>query len=445
MRKRIFGCFAALLLLFAVSAAFAVSAVVGGVANVPFADVLNAALPPLAITAVLTAFAARFAVGRLTDGIVKPLNEIEPGDFDGNKAIDYDELAPFLKKLARLKRDSDGTVAALNARADTINAIADNMREGLLLIDAGGTVLRANKSAADIFGESEPEQKNIVRVCRDAQFRRGLKKCLSGGNPEIVFKKKSKTYNVFFSPVYNDGAINGAVILFLDATEKSAAEKQRKQFSANVSHELKTPLTTILGLSEMIENGMAKGENAAEFAAKISAQAKRLLNIINDIIKLSEFDEGLSGKDDSVFDIYGLAETVIAGLRERAEERGVRIELKGGKTEISAEPTLFDELLYNLIDNGIKYNNPGGVVTVEVALRGDGKRVISVTDTGAGIPAKHQSRVFERFYRVDKSRSKKTGGTGLGLSIVKHITEEYGGAVHLESAPGEGTTVRCEF
>jgi two-component system phosphate regulon sensor histidine kinase PhoR len=208
---------------------------------------------------------------------------------------------------------------------------------------------------------------------------------------------------------------------------------------------LKTPLTTVLGLSELIENGMAKKEDVADFAGRISAQTRRLIDIISDIIKLSEFDEGLRDKGArEVFDIRGLAESVVASLSGKAVEKNVKIELTGENARISADKLMLDELLYNLIDNAIKYNVEGGGVSVDLSVE-NGFCVIGVTDTGIGIPPEHQRRVFERFYRVDKSRSKKTGGTGLGLSIVKHIAEEHGGGAELESEVGKGTTVRCRI
>jgi len=276
-------------------------------------------------------------------------------------------------------------------------------------------------------------ERNILHICRDMEFQQGVKSCLSGTNAELTFARGGRIYNVFFSP---------GVILFFDITEKYDLEQQRRAFSANVSHELKTPLTTISALSEMIENGMAKEEDIQDFAGKISSQAKRLLAIIEDIIRLSEFDEGKTAKEYSSFDLYDLVASVAETLQAQADKKHVSIEITGERFAITANRQMIDELLYNLIDNAIKYNREGG--TVSVALdREDGMCKIAVSDTGIGIPPEHRGRVFERFYRVDKSRSKATGGTGLGLSIVKHIAEHHGGRVELESAEGVGTTVVC--
>jgi len=384
---------------------------------------------------------ARIATLRLTDIIVKPINEI---DFNAaENAVIYDELAPYMSKIEKQKSEINAQLEELKSRSDTINLISKNMKEGLLLTARNGNILRANKSAASIFGESDIAGVNILHICRESGFVGAVKRCLAGENTEMVFYRNGKVYSVFFSPSQSNGEIDGAIILFFDSTQKALAEKQRREFSANVSHELKTPLTTILGLSEMIESGMAKPEHIAEFAGKISEQTRRLIDIISDIIKLSEFDEGVIGqKEGEAFDICELAKSVIANLSRKAAEKNVTVELVGGETRIKADKLMIDEVLSNLIDNAIVYNNSGGSVTVDISSDGD-YSVISVTDTGIGISLEHQSRVFERFYRVDKSRSKKTGGTGLGLSIVKHVAEEYGGRVELTGEVGKGTTVRC--
>jgi len=237
-------------------------------------------------------------------------------------------------------------------------------------------------------------------------------------------------------------ASNGAIIFILDTTEQHKAETQRKEFTANVSHELKTPLTTISALAEMMASGMAKADDVAGFSQKISDHTKRLINIIDDIIRLSEFDESKAERDFTTFDIYELAQTVIISLQDKAAEKSVSVELTGQPLQIKANSRLLDELIYNLLDNGIKYNKDGGNVTINISEE-NGKCKISVSDTGIGIAEEHQSRVFERFYRADASRSKKTGGTGLGLSIVKHIVEHHNGNVVLESEEGAGTTIVC--
>ncbi|MCL2068550.1 MAG: ATP-binding protein, partial [Oscillospiraceae bacterium] len=302
--------------------------------------------------------------------------------------------------------------------------------------------LTANKSAADILGADNTAGRNILHVCRDMGFIVGVKGCLSGINSEIDFERGARVYNVLFSHVSNEDAITGAVILLLDISDKHESEKQRREFSANVSHELKTPLTTISALAEIMENGMADSGDIKTFAGKISAQSRRLIHIIEDIIKLSEFDEGGIAAEHTEFDLCELARSAADALRERADEKNVSVSIDGGRISITANRQMIDELLYNLIDNAIKYNNDGGSVAVTLSKE-NGLCKISVADTGIGIAPEHQARVFERFYRADKSRSKKTGGTGLGLSIVKHIAEYHGGSVRLESSIAAGTTVEC--
>jgi len=254
-------------------------------------------------------------------------------------------------------------------------------------------------------------------------------------------ERDDKIFTVFFSPVLTRGKTRGAVILFHDATESLRAEQQRREFSANVSHELKTPLTTISALSEMIAQGMAREEDVKGFADRITEQSGRLLVLIDDIIRLSEFDEGKANREAVEFDLWELAETVINALRDNAG--GVDIQLNGERFDISANHRMIDELLYNLIDNGVKYNKENGNVMVELTQVENGVCKIAVSDTGIGISNEHHAHVFERFYRAEKSRSKKTGGTGLGLSIVKHIAEYYNGYVELKSEEGVGTTVTC--
>ena len=394
-------------------------------------------LPTGVIVTALVLLVANFTAQRLTRRIIQPIENI---DFGGENIAVYDELAPYMRKIDHQKSEIDEKLAALSERAETIEAITGNMKEGLILIDANGEALTANRSAREIFG-NEAEHKSILQICRDLDFQSAVKQCLSGENAELKMERDGRVYSVFMSPVNSCGTARGAVILFHDVTEKHIAEKQRREFSANVSHELKTPLTTISALSEMIGNGIAKDIDIEIFTARISEQAGRLLALIEDIIRLSEFDEGGIAKENTVFDLYELAETVIGALRDNAG--GIDIQLTGERFEISANRRMIDELLYNLITNGVKYNKEGGYVTVDLARIEDGTCRISVSDTGIGIADQHQPRLFERFYRVDSSRSKKTGGTGLGLSIVKHIAEHHGGGVELHSAEGEGTTVTC--
>jgi two-component system phosphate regulon sensor histidine kinase PhoR len=400
---------------------------------------ISAVLPAIFMITFFVLLIAVMVARRLTKNIIYPLNSI---DFNGDNYTVYDELEPYLKKIEQQKNEIAAQINALKSRTEIIDVITSSMREGLILIGKKGVVRLANNSAAAIFRNDRLEQMNILHICRNAEFHDGVKQCLSGGTAEIIHVFNNKYYTVYFSPVQNESGLNGGVILFFDITERHKTEQQRREFSANVSHELKTPLTGISAYSEMIEHGIAKEEDIKSFAAKISEQAKRLIDIINDIIKLSEFDENKAEPGKEIFDLYALAESAADTLRNNV--KGVTVSITGEHFDISANRRMIDELLFNLIDNGIKYNKDGGSVTVALS-RENGMCKIAVSDTGIGIPQEHRGRVFERFYRVDKSRSKKTGGTGLGLSIVKHIAEHHGGHAEAESTGGEGTTVICRF
>lgn len=397
-------------------------------------------IPVIAVCLLLAVLLALLLANRLTKRIIAPVNSI---DLDNPEIGDYEELLPLAKKVEMQKKEIDLRVADLENRENTIRIITENMQEGLLLIDTGGTIILANQSALHILNESDALGKNIVYVCRDADYLAALKLCQDGNRSETTIERNGRIYNVFFNPAQSENGLSGTVILFIDATERNAAERHRKEFSANVSHELKTPLTTISALSEMIANGTAKPQDMQKFGEKISTQSQRLIHIIDDIIKLSEFDEGELAKEFSRFDLHELAASVISGINYKAVQRNIAVELQGSEPfYIVANRRMMDELLYNLVDNAIKYNHDGGKVFVLLSNE-NGFCKIAVSDTGIGIPKEQHMRVFERFYRVDKSRSKKTGGTGLGLSIVKHIVELHNGRIEIESNEESGTCIVC--
>ena len=403
------------------------------------AGVSTSVMPAIAVVTALVMLLANILARRLTKNIINPLANI---DFDGDNTNIYDELLPYVKKIDQQKTEIAKQIGMLQNRADMIEIITGNMNEGLILIDKNGMLLAINKSASDIFREKDmPAGKSIFHLGRDLEFQKNVKDCLAGVNAEMALSRYGKIYSVYFSP-FRDREVTGGVILFHDISEKHEAEKQRKEFSANVSHELKTPLTTIFATAEIINSGMAGEEDVRAFAGKITVQAKRLINIIEDIIKLSEFDEGTIIAEYSEFDLYELSFSVAEALQQKADEKQVTVEITGARFDVKANKQMIDELLFNLIDNAIKYNKDSGLVNINLSKEDSGFR-ISVADTGIGIPEEHQSRVFERFYRVDKSRSKKTGGTGLGLSIVKHISEHHGGRVTLTSDTVKGTTIGC--
>ena len=420
-----------------------VSAIIGGVA-----DVVAVVLPAVFIATVLILLIANIAARRLTNRIIAPLENI---DFDSVNPAVYDELTPYVKRINRQKEEIDEQIATISERANTIETIISQMSEGLILTDPLGIVLTANDRARELF-KYDMDNANLLHIYREREFQDALRRCLRGESIMTQLEhtivsnsgkdtKTTRSYSVYMSPVVSEEAVRGSVILFHDITENLIAERHRREFSANVSHELKTPLTTISALSEMIANGIAKDEDIESFALKINEQAGRLLVLIEDIIRLSEFDEGSSNVQETRFSLWDLAETVIASIRDNSN--GIDIRLTGDRFEITAFHRMIDELLSNLIDNGVKYNKEGGSVIVDLRQSEGGEFSISVSDDGIGIPEEHQARIFERFYRVDGSRYKKTGGTGLGLSIVKHIVEFHYGSILLKSSENEGTTVTC--
>jgi two-component system phosphate regulon sensor histidine kinase PhoR len=425
-------------------------------------EVFTSILTAMIFVTLIILASAYLIVRRMTRIIIKPLVEV---DFESEEAISssalseslYEELWPYIKKIDNQKKEIAKQMKTLRSRAETIEAIIENMREGLVILDEKGLVMAINKSALDIFylpheNADEVIRKNIQNVYRDPEFIKGVKECLKGASVELSFVRDKRIYNAVLNPVISEekslhGSVfeehcHGAIVFFLDSTEQFNADKQRREFSANVSHELKTPLTTISALSEMMSNGMTKTEDVLGFAHKISKQTQRLIHIIDDIIRLSEFDESKVKKDFTIFDVHELAQSVTTALQDKAHEKSVTLKLTGESFKLNANNRLLDELMYNLIDNAIKYNKEGGTVTVDLCKENEFCK-ISVTDTGIGIPKEHQGHVFERFYRVDSSRSKKTGGTGLGLSIVKHIAEHHNGKIVLESVEGAGTTIVC--
>ncbi len=394
-------------------------------------------LPHLLWAGVLVAVAVIYFGTKLTNMLVRPINDI---DLENISAMPYDELSPFARRIGEQKDEIRQRLTESQNKSETINAIVSNMPEGFILVDKDGTVLLCNDLAEGIWGTSSAVGRNILEMTRNWEFIEKARLCMSGTHTEMTLEG-SRTYTVYFSPSRNtEQEVGGAIIFFLDVTEKILADKQRVEFSANVSHELKTPLTTIYGLSEMMSNSMVKKEDMEEFAGKIYNQSGRLLTLIDDIIRLSQFDEGGIEKTLEEFDLYCTMRSVADSLLQFAKDKQVTVTAPDGKLNISANRSMIEELLFNLTENAIKYNKAGG--SVEMNAEQDGSTVkITVRDTGIGVEAEDIANIFKRFYRVDKSRSKQTGGTGLGLSIVKHIAEQHGGTVKAESVPNEGTTI----
>ena len=365
----------------------------------------------------------------LTKKIIDPINSF---NFENNKT--YDELAPFIRTIVTQKEQIASALDEVTKKSAVIDAITGNMNEGMILLGKDGAVLSANKSAMSILDiKSAPIGRNILETTRNVTVLEHMRAALSGENSNTTLEIGGRTYHMFFSAVDS-----GVLILFLDITEKAKAEKMRREFTANVSHELKTPLTTISGYAELMSNRMVDLGDVTDVSCKMKSESDRLLVLIEDIMRLSELDEENGEKSFELFDLTGLICEIVQNLQPKAAEHGVTVNIPKEKYSVTANRPMMFELIYNLIENAIKYNKPNGIVTVAVTQTAKGVE-ISVKDTGIGVDKKHHDRIFERFYRVDKSRSKKIGGTGLGLSIVKHIAAYHGGSVEIESETGKGT------
>ena len=393
-----------------------------------------------AAVALLSLGIARFVAKR----IVAPVNELNLDEPLENDV--YDELSPLLVRMERQRAEIERQMKALSDKQSELTAITENMREGLVLLNPQGVILSMNGSAARIFGVDAGKHigEDVLSVSRNPAVREAIGDARTGRNGETILENGGRYYQLLASPVQGKDGCMGIVLLLLDTTEKYTAEISRREFSANVSHELKTPLTSISGFAEIIRDGLARPEDVKDFAGRICNEANRLIALIADIMELSRLDERKEIGDRERVGLRAVAEDVLSRLETPARDKDIRLSLAGPECEVSGYSLLLGEMVYNLVDNAIKYTGSGGHVEVRTAVKGD-RAVLSVTDDGIGIPKEHQSRVFERFYRVDKSHSKATGGTGLGLSIVKHGAAIHGAEIELESAPGKGTCVRLIF
>ena len=399
---------------------------------------LLGAFQPILLVVLLMLGLSGFLAGRLSKRIVEPLNALDlehPLDNDP-----YEELSPLLRRIDRQRRQIDAQLAELRRRTDEFKQITVGMNEGLVLLDDRGVVLSINPAAQSLFGVTDAcIGQDFLTVDREHTMSLALHSAMETGRGEVLAERGGREYRFDFSRITSQGKTVGAVLLAFDMTEQAFAESRRREFTANVSHELKTPLQGIIGSAELLESGMVKPEDAPRFLGHIRAEAQRLVTLIGDIIRLSELDEGGELPAETV-DLLPLAQEAAESLRAAAEQKGVTVAVSGESVRVTGVQRLLYEILYNLCDNAVKYNVEGGRVEVCVAAEGDTARV-TVRDTGIGIPPEHQGRVFERFYRVDKSHSKASGGTGLGLSIVKHAVAYHHGTVELHSEVGRGTEI----
>lgn len=376
---------------------------------------------------------------RLAKRIVEPLNKLDlehPLDNDS-----YEELSPLLSRINKQHAQIAEQLAELRHRTDEFEQVTGNMKEGLVLIDTNENVLSINSAARNIFSAAEDcIGKSFLTVDRSRDLNAAIHSAFEHGHSEIHSDKNGRTYQFDISRIDSDGSAFGAVILLFDITDRENAEKLRREFTANVSHELKTPLQGIIGSAELIESGMVKAGDMPRFVGHIREEAQRLVCLVNDIIRLSQLDEGDSLPTERV-DLLSVAEEAAADLSEAAKARNISLLAEGESVFVFGIKRLLYEVIYNLGENAVKYNVENGNVLISVAKE-ENSAVLTVKDSGIGIAPEHQSRIFERFYRVDKSHSKASGGTGLGLSIVKHAVQRHGGKIELESEPGKGTTIR---
>jgi len=378
----------------------------------------------------------------LTKRIIAPINSLNLDTPCENDT--YDELSPLLLRLERQREELERKMLEITKQQREFEAVTESMNEGLILLSLKGNILSINRSAMNIFGAGNSTGKHVLTLNRSAAFQEVAECALSGVKSEAQLSIKNRYYQLIGSPVETRDGVLGAVILILDITDKQEAERSRREFTANISHELKTPLTSISGYAEIMKNGTARPEDMKGFAARIYQEASRLIALVDDILRLAQLDEQVVFPDKEDVDLLALARDVIGRLQPLAEQRDISITLEGEHIVIPGYRKILEEMLYNLCDNAIKYNVPSGSVNVSISCS-DNKTVVSVEDTGIGIPEEHQPHVFERFYRVDKSRSKETGGTGLGLSIVKHGAIIHDAEIKLNSSPGIGTKIEILF
>lgn len=407
------------------------------------ADVLAKVIGPtllLLLGVLIFAFSAAAIMAR---SIIKPINEIDLDEPENTKT--YEELTPIIKKLASQNYRIARQMNELRKRETEFNSITGNMSEGMVVINSHTEILSCNRSARLIFGISDGEPLGgILEINPEDSFRAAVSAALSGKNGYDSLRIGDKFYTLLVTPVFNGASVDGAVIVVIDETEKEARESLRREFTANVSHELKTPLTAIVGFAELISTGIADAEDTRKFAASIQKESKRLISLVGDIIRLNQLDGGEIPFDEEPISLFKCSEEVISRLESIAHAAGIALENSGEEVLVRGNRQILEEIIYNLCDNAIKYNKVGGRVEILTEKCPEGAR-LTVKDTGIGIPKDKLDRVFERFFRVDKSHSKNIGGTGLGLSIVKHAAAYHKASIKIESTEGSGTVIEIVF
>ena len=404
---------------------------------------LMAMAPPIVLILIVTLIFAAALSSRLTKRLVRPILELDLERPEDSEV--YDELSPLLTRIRRQNDTIRAQMDQLRQQKQEFTALTENMSEGFLLLDAKGRVLSYNTGVLRLLGAAAPaEEASVLTLDRSDVFQQLVEQVLDGRRSQVRMERAGRILQLLGDPVLRDGETAGAVLVLLDVTEREQAEQMRREFTANVSHELKTPLTSISGMAEIMKDGLVKQEDVRGFAADIYQESQRLIRLVEDILHLSRLDEGGGGLERQEIDLLDLARTVEDRLQSTAKQHQVELELTGDHAAVQGLPSVVEEMVYNLCDNAIKYNRPGGKASVRVE---DGADAVTVTvsDTGIGIPPEDRERVFERFYRVDKSHSKAIGGTGLGLSIVKHGAALHGADIRMDSQVGRGTSIQLSF
>ena len=400
-------------------------------------------IQPVLLVSLVAVILALALASRVSKTVVRPLNELNLDEPLNNEG--FDELSPLLRRIDSQQRQLKGQALELKQKKDEFLAVTSNMSEGLVLLNSSGTILSINNAALTILdADKSSVGQDILTVNRSLEMQKLLEEARTGQRSETKLCLTGREYQLDASPIISGGNIGGVALLLFDITERENAEQLRREFTANVSHELKTPLHSISGCAELMKNGMVKPEDTVRFAGQIYSEAQRLINLVEDIIRLSRLDEGAEDMQRERVDLYALSASVIDSLGNEAKENKITLELCGGPAFIWGVRQLVSGMIYNLLDNAIKYNKANGSVKLSVSNEGEFS-LLNVSDTGIGIPPEHQSRVFERFYRVDKSHSKEVGGTGLGLSIVKHSAMVHNAKIDLQSTPGKGTSITVRF
>ena len=397
---------------------------------------------PIIIILVIALIITLILSYRVSKSIINPINALDLEHPENNDT--YEELTPLLKKISAQKRHINEQIRTAEQKQEEFRLITENMTEGFLVIDNQANLLTYNSAALKLLDITDVQEGTVLMLNRTKGFRDTVQRVLTGEHSESTINIDDKHYNLIANPVYENDRVIGAVIVILDVTEYTNREKMRSEFTSNVSHELKSPLTSISGFAEIMMAGDVPGETVVDFSKTIYKEAQRLISLVSDIIKISELDEKNSGFEQEPVELFELSKSVTERMKPVAEKRNITLNVLGGTAKVMGVSKILEEMIENLVDNAVKYNKDNGTVDV-IITSSDNTCELVVRDTGIGIPQSEQSRVFERFYCVDKSHSKLVGGTGLGLSIVKHGAMFHGAQIKLESTEGKGTSISLIF